>query len=339
MSIIHLFTLLLFTAPSPGLELPRISPSAPVGALDLGPVLLAEHPSNQALLAEADRLGADVLVYQSQTIADFYPAPNVGKEVAGCKGRLALGSRSRKSEGVVKLEFSQALFARHYPYGDQRVVSVRRGDQMGFDYGLEFGRRALNVDGTPVTLVSYHQLLSPPPLVPRQQPMSQAAAAHYTPESEVAYIAGMEVLLRRHPSGFTEEEVVELVNAFYRSTQQPLSIEQEERFAFIHHACTAGIVPALHAGDIIYIETHSYFRRGANDYVGGLAMVHAARNDTSAGEPQPYVSVVNDPAVWHLWPALAAQQTKLAQLHGRSWAHAQPDNTPLFNERWPLPQR
>ena len=82
MPIIHLFTLLLFTAPSPGLALPRIAPSAPVGALDLGPVLLAEHPSNQALLAEADRLGADVLVYQSQTIADFYPAPNVGKEVA-----------------------------------------------------------------------------------------------------------------------------------------------------------------------------------------------------------------------------------------------------------------
>lgn len=102
-------------------------------------------------------------------------------------------------------------FERYVPFGDRREVILRRGRELGASYGFEIGRRTVTVGGRELELVRYRELLSPPPLQPGQPLMTPAQAAHYTPESEVYRAPGLEVLLRRTPDGFTDEEVVEIL--------------------------------------------------------------------------------------------------------------------------------
>jgi hypothetical protein len=109
------------------------------------------------------------------------------------------------------------VFTRWQPYGDGREVIVRRESELGRRSGPPGPRRSITVDGTEVVLETLQQLLSPPPLQPGQAPMSREAAAHYTPTSEIALLPGTELLIRRHPGGFSDAEVEEIVAAFVRA--------------------------------------------------------------------------------------------------------------------------
>jgi len=98
-------------------------------------------------------------------------------------------------------------FARWRPFGDDREVIVRRGERMGFDYGLEQSRRTVTVGGVERELVRYQAFLSPPPLGPGQPPLCPSAAKRFTPESEVLRLPDAEFLIRREPDGFSDDEV------------------------------------------------------------------------------------------------------------------------------------
>jgi hypothetical protein len=109
------------------------------------------------------------------------------------------------------------VFTRWQPYGDGRQVIVRRGSELGKRSGPPGLRRSTSIDGVQVVLETLQQVLSPPPLQAGAQPMSREAAAHYTPTSEIALLPGAELLIRRHPDGFTEAELIEIVTAFLRA--------------------------------------------------------------------------------------------------------------------------
>jgi len=104
-------------------------------------------------------------------------------------------------------------FARYVPFGDRREVIVRRGEERGFWYGFEQGRRKVKVEGGEFELVKYQNRLSPPPLLPGKRPLSAAAAKQYEPVSEVLFLPDAEVLIPRAPDGFTDAEVDKILAA------------------------------------------------------------------------------------------------------------------------------
>jgi hypothetical protein len=106
----------------------------------------------------------------------------------------------------------------------------------------------------------------------------------------------------------------------------------EVRFHEIQAACEAGQVPELRKGDVIYIETELYLGHGRDDFRGGLAEVSEFLEQKSAGKPTPFVRVVQQADTLHNWKLLAAEQKKLRQEHGTSWAHPDPDHRPEFND-------
>jgi hypothetical protein len=104
-------------------------------------------------------------------------------------------------------------FARYVPFADRREVIVRRGEELGLRYGLELGRRKVKVEGGEFELVKYQELLSPPPLLPGQKPLSAEAAKQYKPVFEVLFLPDAEVLIPREPRGFTDAEVEKILPA------------------------------------------------------------------------------------------------------------------------------
>jgi hypothetical protein len=100
-------------------------------------------------------------------------------------------------------------FIRWVPFADGREVIVRRGDEMGCDYGLELSRHTVRRQ----TLVRYRALLSPPPLAPGQPPLAPTAAARYQPEHDILRLADQELLIPRAPDGFSDDEVDAIVRA------------------------------------------------------------------------------------------------------------------------------
>ena len=54
--------------------------------------------------------------------------------------------------------------------------------------------------------------------------------------------------------------------------------------------------------------------------------------DISAGNPTPFVKVVQLMDTWHNWQLLAEQQRKLRAKFGKNWSHPDPDFRPEFNE-------
>ena len=105
-------------------------------------------------------------------------------------------------------------FARYRPFRwDRREVIVRRGRELGFNYGLEQSRRQVMVQGTAFPLVRYVEILSPPPLEAGGVPLSPEAARSYRPEVDVLVLPDAEVLLVREPDGFTDAEVDKILAA------------------------------------------------------------------------------------------------------------------------------
>lgn len=100
-----------------------------------------------------------------------------------------------------------------YRLRDRRELIVRRGEERGFWYGFEQGRRKVTVKGGEFELVTYQNRLSPPPLLPGKRPLSAAAAKQYEPVSEVLFLPDAEVLIPRAPDGFTDAEVEKILAA------------------------------------------------------------------------------------------------------------------------------
>jgi hypothetical protein len=106
----------------------------------------------------------------------------------------------------------------------------------------------------------------------------------------------------------------------------------ESRFCHILAECDAGRIPDLRQGDVIYVDTELYVFHGRDDFCGGLAEVIEYLDDTSAGKPNPFVVVAQEPDARHNWRLLAAAQRKLRAEFGARWAHPDPDYRPEFNE-------
>ena len=106
-------------------------------------------------------------------------------------------------------------FARYQPFDDPREVIVRRGKELGFDYGLELSRRTVKVRGGEFLMVRRQTFLSPPPAVEpwRKPPPPQKTAANLKPISDLLMLPDAEVLIRREPDGFTDEEVATILAA------------------------------------------------------------------------------------------------------------------------------
>lgn len=124
-----------------------------------------------------------------------------------------LKSMPTRSRIDLKCTADTGTFARYIPFGDRREVIVRRGKELGFNYGLEQSRRMVKVKGYQFPLVRTIALISPPPMRQGQEPMSSKAAKNYKPESEVLYLPDAEVLIRREPSGFSNAEVEKILAA------------------------------------------------------------------------------------------------------------------------------
>jgi hypothetical protein len=126
---------------------------------------------------------------------------------------IATGGPPLVSHIELPSTFDNGTFARFVPFGDAREVIVRRGKELGFNYGHEQSRRTVVLHGREFTVVRARAILSPPPLRPGQAPMSREAARQFTPESEVLYLPDAEVLLRREPNGFSDAEVERILAA------------------------------------------------------------------------------------------------------------------------------
>jgi hypothetical protein len=135
--------------------------------------------------------------------------------IAGLALSLALTGAPMTSAIELPKTANTGSFARYVPFGDRREVIVRRGKEPGFRYGFEQGRRMVRVQGGEFALVTYQDLLSPPPLVPGQEPLSAEAAKQYEPVFEVLYLPDAEVLIPREPSGFTDAEVERILDAIF----------------------------------------------------------------------------------------------------------------------------
>ena len=134
----------------------------------------------------------------------------VGDVQAQAKKLTSMPTRSRID---LKCTADTGTFARYIPFADQREVIVRRGKELGFNYGLEQSRRMVSVNGHKFPLVRTMALISPPPMRQGQAPMSPQAAKNYKPESEVLYLPDAEVLIRREPRGFSSAEVEKILAA------------------------------------------------------------------------------------------------------------------------------
>lgn len=104
-------------------------------------------------------------------------------------------------------------FARFVPFGDGREIVVLRGKELGKHHGLPQGSRRVRIERWELPLERSMTQLSPPPLMPGQQPMSWQAAKRYQPEMEVLYLPDAEVLIHREPDGFSDAEVQKIVAA------------------------------------------------------------------------------------------------------------------------------
>ena len=94
--------------------------------------------------------------------------------------------------------FESGTFARYRPFADDRHVVARRGRELGFDYGLEQGRRRAGRPGAEVELVAYRYLLT-----------CAAGEEH----CEVLRAPGVEILIPRGERGFTDAEVERILTA------------------------------------------------------------------------------------------------------------------------------
>jgi hypothetical protein len=126
---------------------------------------------------------------------------------------LAVSGTPMTSTIELKKTADTGTFARYVPFDDQREVIVRRGKELGFQYGAELSRRTVKVKGGEFALVKYQAILSPPPMRPGQQPMSAEAAKNYKPISDVLVLPDAEVLIRREPGGFTDAELEKILAA------------------------------------------------------------------------------------------------------------------------------
>jgi len=126
---------------------------------------------------------------------------------------LALSGAPTRSIIELPKTADTGSFARYVPFGDTREVIVRRSSELGFPYGFVLSRRMVKVAGGEFELVKYRNLLSPPPLVPGQEPLSAEAAKHYAPVVEVLFLPDAEVLIPREPDGFTDAEVAKILAA------------------------------------------------------------------------------------------------------------------------------
>ena len=70
------------------------------------------------------------------------------------------------------------------------------------------------MEGGVFEIVTYENILSPPPLRPGQ-PFKPDTEGNYKPVDDVLYLPGVEVMIRRRPVrlGFTDAEVVEILKA------------------------------------------------------------------------------------------------------------------------------
>lgn len=84
-------------------------------------------------------------------------------------------------------------------------------------------------------------------------------------------------------------------------------------------------------GDIIYVRTELHVYRGADDVIGGKDIVTDVHDSMSAGDMVPFVTVKSRPASSYNWRMLENEQEKLKERFGDSWAHAEPDMRPQFN--------
>ncbi len=104
-------------------------------------------------------------------------------------------------------------FSRYDPFGDGRTLTVRRGEEMGLQYGFEQSRRTVEVQGRSFPLVRFEAILSPPPLMPGAPLLSPEAARHYHPQFDVLFLPDAEISIRRDPDGFSDEEVEAILEA------------------------------------------------------------------------------------------------------------------------------
>jgi hypothetical protein len=107
---------------------------------------------------------------------------------------------------------SDQTFSRGRPFGDEREVIVRRGDEMESRFGFELSRRTLRLDGMSVEVIRVREILSPPPLMPEQPPVHDVG--QYQPEYDVIMLPDAEVSIPRLPSGpysFSDREVEQII--------------------------------------------------------------------------------------------------------------------------------
>jgi hypothetical protein len=125
----------------------------------------------------------------------------------------ALAGAPMTSTIALKKTADTGTFARYVPFDDAREVIVRRGKELGFQYGIELSHRKVKVRGGEFEVVRYQAILSPPPMKAGQKPMSEKAAANYQPISDVLVLPDAEVLIRREPDGFSDAEVERILAA------------------------------------------------------------------------------------------------------------------------------
>lgn len=85
-------------------------------------------------------------------------------------------------------------------------------------------------------------------------------------------------------------------------------------------------------GDDVYLPSERYLSRGEDDFLGGRCTVIAVHLGTSAGVPQAFIEVAEQPGVRHSWANLAPRQEELRGRFGEERGHADPDHRPEFNE-------
>jgi hypothetical protein len=146
-------------------------------------------------------LSAGLLQVQNQSQAQAQPQAKPSKPMP-THSRIAL-----------KCTADTGTFARYVPFDDKREVIVRRGSELGFQYGEELSRKMVKIKGHSFPLVRTQASLSPPPLGPGHKPLSKEAAKRYEPESDVLYLPDAEVLIARQPDGFSPAEVEKILAA------------------------------------------------------------------------------------------------------------------------------
>ncbi|CAN5725441.1 hypothetical protein BH11PAT2_BH11PAT2_06400 [soil metagenome] len=82
-------------------------------------------------------------------------------------------------------------------------------------------------------------------------------------------------------------------------------------------------------GDIIYLESEFYVSHGADDMIGGKAIV----KEVLEAHDAVFITTELDPSSQYRWEGhLESKQEELKAEFGDSWAHFEPDIRPEFNE-------